>query len=171
MITMPRQAFADFVGQCECAFGLSHPVTPVQDGSSIPLPILKIKTHKINENEFALLRTIKSDRPGEGWEKYSHGSYLLRDSAQYLLADPDEDKRVTSLVHKMRNGAVEMRGITLLAHSKGGPYTVAEGNARLIAVYINCIVNDLRLGDGDSIEVILGISSNRWIWSPARTCH
>jgi hypothetical protein len=45
MITMPRQTFADFVGQREGVCGLSHLLTPVQDGSSIPLPILKIKTH------------------------------------------------------------------------------------------------------------------------------
>jgi hypothetical protein len=42
---MPRQAVADFVGQCQSAFGLSHLATPKEDGSSILLPILKIKTH------------------------------------------------------------------------------------------------------------------------------
>jgi len=42
---MPGQAFTNFVGQCEGAFGLNHLDTPIEDGPSIPLPILKIKTH------------------------------------------------------------------------------------------------------------------------------
>jgi predicted MFS family arabinose efflux permease len=42
---MPSQAFVDFVGQCQSAFGFSHLVTPADD-PSIPLPILTAKTHK-----------------------------------------------------------------------------------------------------------------------------
>jgi len=48
VIAMPSQAFVDFVGQCQSAFGFSHLVTPADD-PSIPLPILTVKTQYITE--------------------------------------------------------------------------------------------------------------------------
>ena len=111
--------------------------------------------------EMRLLKTIQDT----GWTTYSRGSHILSDAANYLSTNPEADERVTSIVDGVREGHVELQGITLIAHSEAGPYVIVEGTARLVAVYVQCVIQQNR-DLGDHIEVVLGISEEVWQWSP-----
>lgn len=115
------------------------------------------------ENEFQGLRTIEDNKL---WKKYSGGSYLLRDAANCLIKNPWEDPRVCPIILGLPDGYVDLTGITLWSMGKEGPYIIAEGTARLVAIYYHCIHKGIELFENNAVEVSLGISKTKWYWSP-----
>ena len=115
------------------------------------------------EDEFQGLRTIRDNNL---WKKYSGGSYLLCDAANYLIKNPYEDRRVSSIIRELPHGNVDLTGITLWSMTKEGPYIIAEGTARLVAIYYHCIHKGVEFFENNAIEVALGISKTKWCWSP-----
>ena len=122
-----------------------------------------LASFRVVENEFQGLRTIRD----KGWKRFSSGSYLLCDAANYLIKNPCEDRqRVQSIIRELRHGNVNLTGITLWSMTKEGPYTIAEGTARLVAIYYLCILQGLKLFENNTAEVVVGISKTKWCWSP-----
>ncbi|MGB3346122.1 MAG: hypothetical protein WBA71_02545 [Candidatus Humimicrobiia bacterium] len=117
----------------------------------------------IVEDEFNKLRTIKDNN---GWNKYSSGSYLFCDAANYLIKNLDVDQRIKSIINRPRDRNIESTGITLISKNKKGPYIIAEGTARLVAIYYHCILKGIKLFENNTIEVVVGVSKTKWCWSP-----
>src|SRR5207247_6263600 len=84
----------------------------------------------LSPEQFATLRTIKDG----GWGAHTSGSYQLVDAAKSLEQDWSRDSRIAAVVSECELGRLETMGITLWSQSIDGPYTVVEGNARLIAL-------------------------------------
>lgn len=117
----------------------------------------------IIESEFRKFKTIKD----KNWYKYSDESYLFLDAANHLIKNPCEDTRVTSIIEKLIDRKVEMMGITFISEIKNGSYyIIAEGTARLVAIYYHCILNGVKLFEDNTIEVVLGVSKTKWRYSP-----
>ncbi len=118
----------------------------------------------IIESEFRKFKTIKENNR---WGKYSSGTYRFCDAANYLIKNPCEDLRVKSIIKKLKDRKVEMRGITFISEIKNGSYyIIAEGTARLVAIYYHCILNGVKLFEDNTIEVVLGVSKTKWRYSP-----
>lgn len=92
-----------------------------------------------------------------GWERNTHGSYLVADAARNLQITPYLDARVNSIYQGLKNKKVKMEGITLLAVDKVGPYVAIEGTGRLTGIYIAQQLEQLDLLETDGIEITLGL--------------
>lgn len=55
-----------------------------------------------------------------------------------------------------------MQGITLIGQSEEGPFTIAEGNGRLVSVYLCCIDEHSSPICQSEIEVVVGIAAMHW---------
>jgi hypothetical protein len=108
----------------------------------------------LSSNEFQLLRTNNS----AGWGRYSAGTFKLVDAANFLQANSDCDPRVKGVIAGCKRGTLEMTGITLVEQTPPSSYTIVEGNARLVALYLCCVVCKSGPYCGDSVEVVLGVS-------------
>ena len=117
----------------------------------------------IIEDEFSQFRTIKDNN---GWNKYSSGSYLFCDAANYLIKNPDVDQRLKSIINRLKDRNIEFTGITFISEKKKKPYIIAEGTARLVAIYYHCILKSIKLFENNTIEVVVGVSKTKWCWSP-----
>lgn len=115
------------------------------------------------EDEFEGLRTIRDNKK---WNEYSSGSYLFCDAANYLIRNLDADQRISSIIRGLPDGSVNLTGITFISQAKEGPYIIAEGTARLVAIYYHGIYRGVELFENNAIEVALGISGTKWYWSP-----
>ena len=112
----------------------------------------------INLDYFSAIQTINDS----GWVSHSGGTHKLIDAAINLRDAPGTDIRVDSIVSAFKQGNIEMRGITLMGQSEKGPYTIAEGNGRLVAVYLCCIDEQSSPICKSEIEVVLGTTEVRW---------
>ena len=112
----------------------------------------------INLDYFSAILTINDS----GWINHSGGTHKLIDAAINLRDAPGTDIRVDSLVSAFKQGNVEMRGITLMGQSEKGPYTIAEGNGRLVAVYLCCIDEQPSPICKSEIEVVFGTTEVQW---------
>jgi hypothetical protein len=110
---------------------------------------------------FSAIKTINDS----GWVGHSGGSQKLIDAAINLRDKTRNDARVDAIVSAFKQGKVEMQGITLVAESKKGPFTVAEGNGRLVAVYLCCIDGKNDSICENEIEFVLGTTTSRWCFS------
>ena len=119
----------------------------------------------ITESEFRKFRTILSKK-NKGWNLYSGGSYLFLDAVNYLIKNPDADPRIKSIINKFQYQYIELTGITFISRNNKGPYIIAEGTARLVAIYYHCILNKVKIFENNAIEVVLGVSKTKWHWSP-----
>lgn len=115
------------------------------------------------EDKFQGLRTIRDNNK---WNEYSSGTYLFCVAANYLIRNPGADQRISSIIRGLPDGNVCLTGITLISDAKEGAYTIAEGTARLVAIYYHCIFKGTKLFANNAIEVSLGISKTKWYWSP-----
>lgn len=107
----------------------------------------------VTPDQFSAIHTI--DDPG--WVSHSRGTLKLIDAATNLRDAPGADIRVDAIVSAFRQGNVEMKGITLIGQSEEGPFTIAEGNGRLVAVYLCCLDEQPSPISQSEIEVVLGI--------------
>lgn len=110
----------------------------------------------VNIDEFSAIQTF----PDSGWNSHSRGTQKLIDAAINLRDAPGTDGRVDKIVSAFKRGGVEMQGITLLGHSVEGPFTVVEGNGRLVAVYLCCVTEQSSPTCQSDIDVVLGITPN-----------
>lgn len=115
------------------------------------------------EDEFQGLRTIRDNNK---WNEYSSGTYMFCVAANYLIRNPGADQRISSIISGLPDGNVCLTGITLISDAKEGPYTIAEGTARLVAIYYHCIFKGTKLFANNAMEVSLGVSKTKWYWSP-----
>lgn len=115
------------------------------------------------KKEFKKLKTIcESDCKG-GWCSYTKRSHSLVYAAERLNEGEICDPRLEEVLASVKRGNVETRGITLIAQSRCGPYTIVEGHARLVALYLCRVAGRASPG---SMEITLGISREKWIFSP-----
>ncbi len=108
----------------------------------------------LSKEEFAQLQTIRDP----GWINHTGGTLRLVDAATSLQADPGRDNRVTDVVSACKQGQLELRGITLLGQSLSGPFSILEGTARLVALYLCCVISTVGPYCGEDMEIMLGLS-------------
>ena len=113
-------------------------------------------------SEFENLRTMAIRK----WGELSQGTFRLVTAAEAFGKTPELDSRITSIRESLRNGTASLIGITLMAESLTGPYTIAEGHGRLVAHYLDCVIKQNSSYCPTEIEVILGITSTPWKFSP-----
>ncbi len=115
----------------------------------------------ITHSQFSVIKTY-NDR---NWVRYSGGTRKLIDAASYLRDAPGEDNRVDKIISAFKRGDIEMQGITLVKESETGFFTIFEGNARLVAVYLCCVDEQSSPICKSEVEVVLGISAISWEFS------
>ena len=118
---------------------------------------LYIKWYKaileINKSDLDLVYTLQLP----GWQRNTEGSYLIADAAKNIKDIPNLDSRVTGIYRALKNKAVKMEGITLLAVDKIGPYVAVEGTGRLTSIYMAQQLDHLDLIDNNQVEITLGL--------------
>jgi hypothetical protein len=120
----------------------------------------------LSENEFAQLRTVNEHTVNvDGWVKYTNGSFELIAAAIYLQANPDCDQRVSAIISAFNQGQFQFCGITLLGQTLKEPFTIVEGTARLVVLYLNCVQKNTSPLCMDEIEIVLGLSPSKWRFS------
>ena len=115
----------------------------------------------VTYGQFSAIKTFNDP----SWVCHSGGTQELIDAAINLRNAPGKDRRVDGIVSAFKLGDVEMQGITLIGKSEEGPFTIAEGNGRLVAVYLCCVVEQSSRMCLSEIEVVLGISAITWKFS------
>ena len=111
----------------------------------------------ITLDQFSAIQTINDP----GWVSHSGGTLKLIDAATNLRDAPGTDVRVDAILSAFKQGDVEMQGITLIGQSEEGPFTIAEGNGRLVSVYLCCVDEQSSPICQNEIEVALGITAIR----------
>ncbi|PWG80209.1 hypothetical protein [Pararcticibacter amylolyticus] len=109
----------------------------------------------VSRREFDLLRTL----PVPDLAKVTNNTYRLSYGAVLVSQHPDLNPRIVQIMDSFRKGGhVEMAGITLLAKDVAGPYTVIEGNGRLMSLYQLLFFENRKIFYQEEIEVILALS-------------
>ncbi len=111
----------------------------------------------VTHDQFSVIQTF----PDPNWIRYSGGTRKLIDAAIYLRDVSRKDVRIDEIVSAFNRGDVEMQGITLIGQSEEGPFIIAEGNGRLVAVYLCCVDEQSNPICQSEIEVVLGITPIR----------
>lgn len=117
----------------------------------------------LSDREFKKLRTVCECDCSGGWCRYTERSHLLVHAAERLKKGEISDPRLEQVLASITSGNVETRGITLIAQSECGPYTIVEGHARLLALYLSRV--DDRISPG-TLAITLGLSQDKWRFSP-----
>jgi hypothetical protein len=115
----------------------------------------------LSEQDFGRLRTIRED----GWINLTGGTQRLVDAADLIGKQPSRDPSIASVVSACKEGRLELRGVTVLTMNDSGPFTIVEGHARLIALYLCCIVSASSPHCSEDLEVVSGLSNTAWSWS------
>lgn len=108
---------------------------------------------EINKSDLDLVYTLQLP----GWERNTKGSFMVADAARNIQQLPNLDKRVTGIYGALKNKAVKLEGITLLAVDKIGPYVAVEGTGRLTSIYMAQQLERLDLIDNNQVEITLGL--------------
>ena len=120
---------------------------------------------ELTENDFQLLRPVKDD----AWRRLSNGTFKLVDAATAVKDAPGRDPRIAEMIEASRKQPLNLTGITLFRQEGGKTYTIVEGSARLAALYVSQVACLQPQHPGESIEVVVGISSSAWKWTPPET--
>jgi len=115
----------------------------------------------INEVEFLKVFTIKAS----DWDRFTNETYKLSDAVNYLIKNPKESEKITYGFKKVPkiDDAFQI-GITFLTKSIYGPFTVIEGNSRMVNLYYHYIIKK-RLPDIERVELVVGITEKKYIFS------
>lgn len=108
---------------------------------------------ELNKADLDLVYTLQLP----GWERNTEGSFLIADAARNIKEVPYLDPRVTEIYTALKNKEVNLKGITLLAVDKVGPYVAVEGTGRLTSIYMAQQLENLDLIDNNQIEITLGL--------------
>lgn len=115
---------------------------------------------EITINEFDKLKTL----PVECFEGMTNNTYFVSDAAKELQKKTDLDFRINSIKKAIQSGSkgVQWIGITLLAASIDGPFTIIEGNGRLISLYQLLFLENDQPFLNNEVEVVLGITKDEF---------
>lgn len=111
---------------------------------------------EVNRPEFYKLNTL----PVEDLARITNNTFRVAYAASIVIKKPDLDQRISGIINAMKKGREEVQflGITLLANETNGPYTILEGNGRLISLYYLEFIEKLKICPEGQIEVVLGLS-------------
>ncbi|WP_316747207.1 hypothetical protein [Pedobacter gandavensis] len=115
---------------------------------------------EVKLEEFNKLQTIGV----EGFARMTNDSYLVADAAKTLQRNRGMDLRIDGIKQALKAGSnkIQWLGITLLASGIEGPFTIVDGNGRLISLYqLLFLENNQRLLNSQ-MEVVLGISAEEF---------
>ncbi len=112
-------------------------------------------TLKTDKNTFGLLKNLFVP----DLARITNNTYRIPYAAYITHAFPELNPRITAIAEAFRQGRdVSLSGISLLAKSTEGPFTIIEGNGRLTSLY-QLLFNEKRtLSIPENLEVVLGIS-------------
>ena len=116
---------------------------------------------ELSMDEFQRLNTIRDT----GWIDLTNSTLKLVDVAQLMEKDPGRDPRLAEVITACKRGRLELRGITLFGQTEEGSLTIVEGTARLVALYLACVLRKASPHCAQNVEVVLGISDTTWRWS------
>lgn len=110
----------------------------------------------VNRLEFNKLYTL----PVPDLAKVTNYTYRISYGAKILEQQPDLNPRIKGIKHAFKESGnnVQLSGITLLAKSIAGPYTIVEGNGRLISLYQLHFFERQKVIQDGTIEVVIGFS-------------
>ncbi|SDM27261.1 hypothetical protein SAMN05421820_103376 [Pedobacter steynii] len=111
---------------------------------------------EVNKFEFNKLNTL----PVADLARITNNTFRLAYAATIVVKRPDLNPRINGIINAMkkRRQEVQFSGITLLAKGIDGPYTILEGNGRLISLYHLEFIEKLKISDNGEIEVLIGLS-------------
>ncbi|WP_342328692.1 hypothetical protein [Pedobacter sp. FW305-3-2-15-E-R2A2] len=109
---------------------------------------------ELNKPEFYKLNNLPVDDLG----KITNNTFRVAYAANIIRIKPDLNRRISGIIDAMKKGEVQFSGITLLASEVNGPYTILEGNGRLISLYNLEFIEKLKVCAERQIEVVLGLS-------------
>lgn len=111
---------------------------------------------EVNKSEFNKLNTL----PVADLARITNNTFRLAYAANIVMKKPDLNPRVNGIITAMKKGrqGVQFSGITLLAKEVSGPYTILEGNGRLISLYHWEFIEKLKIINNSEIEVVIGLS-------------
>ncbi|MCC8423669.1 hypothetical protein [Mucilaginibacter sp. UR6-11] len=112
----------------------------------------------ITQNEFNRLNTLTVP----DLAMVTNNTYKINYGAHIIRQNPDLNPRISNIMNALRkkHRTVQLTGITLLAKNATGPFTIVEGNGRLISLY-NILFNEgiaLKFAKND-LQVVLAISN------------
>lgn len=110
----------------------------------------------INQKEFNKLYTL----PVPDLAKITNYTYRVAYAAKIIQQSPVLNPRIDEIKNAfVRNkNEVQLSGITLLANTIDGPFTVIEGNGRLISLYQLHFFNQQPVINDQHLEVVIGFS-------------
>lgn len=113
-------------------------------------------TLKIAKPEFDKLYTL----PVPDLARITNYTYKVSYAASIIQMKPGLNSRIDHIIASFKEGRnnVQLSGITLLAKNIDGPYTIVEGNGRLISLYQLHFLEKQNVIAENEIEVVIGLS-------------
>lgn len=111
---------------------------------------------EVNRTEFNKLNTL----PVADLARITNNTFRLAYAATIVRKRPDLNERISSIIETMKKeeNEVQLSGITLLAKGIDGPYTILEGNGRLIGLYYLEFIEKINKVPMAGIDVVIGFS-------------
>jgi hypothetical protein len=111
---------------------------------------------EVNRTEFNKLNTL----PVADLARITNNTFRLAYAATIVKKRPDLNDRISSIIEAMKKeeNEVQLSGITLLAKDIDGPYTILEGNGRLIGLYHLEFIEKINKVPIAGIDVVIGFS-------------
>lgn len=112
----------------------------------------------VNQLEFNKLYTL----PVPDLAKITNYTYRISYGARIVNQKPELNPRINCIkkAFEVNRKNVQLSGITLLAKSVEGPYTIVEGNGRLISLYQLHFFENQQIIENGTIDVIVGLSDH-----------
>lgn len=113
---------------------------------------------EVNRSEFNKLNTL----PVADLARVTNNTFRLAYAANIMIKKTDLNDRISGIINTMKKekGEVQLSGITLLAKGINGPYTILEGNGRLISLYHFEFIEKIKIIPNGQIEIVLGLSDS-----------
>lgn len=111
---------------------------------------------ELSQIEFNKLNTL----PVPDLARITNYTYRVAYGAKIMRQHPDLNPRIEQIKAKfsLNKNLVQLSGITLLAKNVDGPYTIIEGNGRLISLYQLLFLEKNSVITDNFIEVVIGFS-------------
>lgn len=111
---------------------------------------------ELKQQEFDRLYTL----PVPDLAKITNDTFQVSSAAKNIAQNAHLNTRILEIreAFKLDRKKVQLSGITLLAKDFKGPYTIIEGNGRLISLYSLLFLEENRVLFADHISIVIGIS-------------